>query len=123
MGRRAVFFSIQKGKQRRLFHPSAKATTQLRTLIYCNEIITSIAQMKYRMCRTLRLSVETELGGIECQGAELIQVVRDILRKYESTGLASRYLRRDGKVGWRATEKLREELFEQEQEAIDEQNE
>jgi hypothetical protein len=76
--------------------------------------------MKYRMDKMLRLTVETELGGIECRGAELNQVVRDILGKYECMGLASRYVRKDGRIGWRATDKLREDLFEQEQDALDE---
>jgi hypothetical protein len=76
--------------------------------------------MKYHMDRTLRLSVETELGGIDSRGSQLDQIIREILRKYESTGLACRYVRKDGNIGWRATDKFRQELFEQEQELIEE---
>jgi hypothetical protein len=40
------------------------------------------------------------------------------LGRLESGGYASRYFRKDGKLGWRATEEMREELLKQEQNAI-----
>ena len=37
----------------------------------------------------------------------------------EQKGHASRYLRKDGRIGWRATDKLREDLFERMQDALE----
>jgi hypothetical protein len=47
------------------------------------------------------------------------EIVAGILCEFESVGHASRYARKDGKLGWRSTDKMREDLFEQEQEALD----
>ena len=52
-----------------------------------------------------------------------IVITAIILGDFASRGFASRYLRRDGKIGWRATNKMREDLFERMQEALDEQEE
>ncbi len=73
---------------------------------------------RIRMDQILSLTIDTELVGIDCRGEERSQVIRDILYRYERTGLARRYLRKDGNVGWRATDSLREDVREQEDEAI-----
>ena len=48
-------------------------------------------------------------------------IVASILSDLEKVGHASRYVCKDGMIGFRATQKLREDLFEQMQDAIDEQ--
>ena len=46
------------------------------------------------------------------------EIIAGILGKLESVGHARRYIRKDGKLGWRATDEMREDLFKQEQDAI-----
>ena len=79
--------------------------------------------MKYRMDQTLRLSVEEVFEDRKARYPNLTsrEVVASILGELEKVGHASRYVRQDGKIGFRATAKLREDLFERMQEAIDEQ--
>ncbi len=80
--------------------------------------------MKYHMDdKTLRFEVEIEYESIKNQYHNLKphEIVAGILSRFEGRGHASRYVRKDGRIGWRATNKLREHLFEQEQEAIEEQ--
>jgi hypothetical protein len=74
------------------------------------------------MDRELRLSVDGELvaRGSQLQGLSSRQAVAIILGGLEKIGYATRYVRKDGIIGWRATEKFRENLFQQMQEAIDE---
>jgi len=80
--------------------------------------------MKVPMDKTLKLSVEEEFPSIKakCPVLNSRQIIAIILVDFERAGHASRYLRKDGKIGWRATDKMREELFERMQEAIDEQD-
>lgn len=79
--------------------------------------------MKYRMDQTLRLEVEIEYEHIKDSLPNLTprEVVAGILSEFERKGHASRYVCKDGKIGFRATNKLREDLFEQEQDAMDDQ--
>jgi len=72
--------------------------------------------------KTLRFEVEIEYESVKDRYPNLKswEIVAGILSKFESRGHASRYVRKDGRIGWRATEKLRQDLFEHEQEAIDE---
>jgi hypothetical protein len=46
------------------------------------------------------------------------EIIAGILSQLENVGYASRYIRKDGKLGWRATDEMREDLFKQEQAAI-----
>jgi hypothetical protein len=79
--------------------------------------------MEYQMDQTLRLSVEEEFQHVraKCPMLNSRQIIAIILGNFEKTGHVSRYLRKDGKIGWRATDKMRKDLFERMQEAIDEQ--
>jgi hypothetical protein len=79
--------------------------------------------MKYQMDQTLRLSVEEVFEDRKARYPNLTsrEVVSGILGEFERAGHASRYVRHDGKIGFRATDKFREHLFERMQEAIDEQ--
>ena len=77
--------------------------------------------MKYYMDRTLKFWVDVEYERIKHNYPYLkpSEIVAGILCEFESVGHASRYARKDGKLGWRSTDKMREDLFEQEQEALD----
>lgn len=79
--------------------------------------------MKVPMDKMLELSVEEEFRDREARFPNYSprSIVALILGDFEKAGFASRYLRSDNKIGWRATQKLREDLFERCQEAIDEQ--
>ena len=79
--------------------------------------------MRYLMDETLRLTVEEVFEDRKARYPNLTsrEVVSGILGEFERAGHASRYVRQDGKIGFRATDKLREDLFERMQEAIDEQ--
>jgi hypothetical protein len=76
--------------------------------------------MKYHMDKTLRFWVEHEYESRKSKYPNLSQsqIVAGILCNFESTGHARRFVRKDGKIGWRATDKMREDLFEQEQDAL-----
>jgi hypothetical protein len=80
--------------------------------------------MKYYMDKTIRECVEPEYEAIKnrYQYLSRSQVIAGILSRYENKGHASRFLRRDGNLGWRATDKLRAHLYEQEQDAIENDN-
>lgn len=81
--------------------------------------------MTYYMDKTLRDHVEAEYEAINGRYQHLTrwQVIAGILSRYERAGHASRFLRRDGKLGWRATDKLRVHLYEREQDALDDKDE
>jgi hypothetical protein len=77
-------------------------------------------EMKYYMARSLKFWVEAEHETTKHKYSALSrsQIIAGILGRLENGGYASRYLRKDGKLGWRATDEMREELFKQEQKAI-----
>lgn len=79
--------------------------------------------MKYPMDRTLRFEVDIEYERIKGRLPNLKphEIVAGILSEFEGKGHASRYIRKDGRLGWRTTDKLREYLFELEQDALDDQ--
>lgn len=80
--------------------------------------------MKYPMDKTLSFEVEIRYDSNKAKYPNLRprEIVAGILSEFESEGHASRYVRKDGRIGWRATDKLREDLYEQEQDAIEEQD-
>jgi hypothetical protein len=77
--------------------------------------------MQYHMDKTLRFWVEHEAESTKRKFPNLSQsqLIASILCEFESAGHANRFVRKDGKIGWRATDKMREDLFEQEQAALD----
>lgn len=76
--------------------------------------------MRYHIDRTLRFWViaECRTNRHRYPNLKRAEIIAGILGRLEKEGYASRYLRRDGKLGWRATDEMREELFKQEQNAI-----
>jgi hypothetical protein len=75
------------------------------------------------MDETLRLSVDEMFRDRKARypNFNARQILAVILGELEKRGHARRYLRKDGKIGWRSTETMREDLFEQMQEVMDEQ--
>jgi len=43
------------------------------------------------------------------------EIIGGILSQLENAGYASRFIRKDGKLGWRSTDEMREDLFTREQ--------
>lgn len=76
--------------------------------------------MKFHMDKTLRFWVEHEYERSKREYPSLnqLQIIASILCEFENVGHASRFVRKDGKIAWRATDKMREDLFEQEQDAL-----
>jgi hypothetical protein len=93
---------------------------QINTLIYCSELIRRDSAMKYHMDRQLRFWVKAEYKSTKHLYPNLkrAEIIAGILSQLESTGHANRYIRKDRKLGWRATDEMREDLFKQEQNAI-----
>ena len=77
--------------------------------------------MKYYMDRTLKFWVDAQYAQVKHKYPYLkpSEIVAGIISEFESVGHASRYVRNDGKLGFRSTDKMREDLFEQEQDALD----
>jgi hypothetical protein len=75
--------------------------------------------MKYHMDRQLRFWVEAEYQNNKHRLPNLkrSEVIGGILAQLQNEGYASRFLRKDGEVGWRATDEMREDLFKREQNA------
>jgi hypothetical protein len=46
------------------------------------------------------------------------EIIAGILSQLENAGYASRFMRKDGKLGWRSTDEMREDLFSREQKAM-----
>lgn len=76
--------------------------------------------MKYHMSRSLGFWVEAEYKGASQKYPNLkrSEIIAGILSKLESLGYVSRYIRKDGELGFRVTDEMRRELFTQEQNAI-----
>ena len=76
--------------------------------------------MKYHMDRSLKFWVQAEYRSTKHRYPNLkrSEIIAGILGQLESVAYANRYIRKDGKLRWRATDEMREDLFKQEQAAI-----
>jgi hypothetical protein len=74
----------------------------------------------YQMNRQLRFWVMAEYQNTKHRYPNLkrSEIIAGILSQLESTGYASRFMRKDGKLGWAATDEMREDLFTREQKII-----
>jgi hypothetical protein len=92
----------------------------INTLIYCNQIIKRNSDMQYQLSRELRFWVLAEYESTKHRYPNLkrSEIIAGILSQLESAGYASRFIRKDGKLGWRATDEMREDLFTREQKTI-----
>jgi hypothetical protein len=77
--------------------------------------------MKYRMTKKLKVSV-----GIACEERKASTAampeharVAEVLHEFEQAGNAMRYLRADGKIGWKATPRMLDWLADAEREAVE----
>jgi hypothetical protein len=78
--------------------------------------------MKVRMSKTLKFWV-----GVACEERKARtrlkskqSLIAEVLHEWEEAGEAMRYLRTDGKIGWKATSKMLERLADAEHDAKDE---
>jgi hypothetical protein len=81
--------------------------------------------MKSRMSKTLKfwVDVECEHRKHRVAGESKQAFVAEILHEWEELGEAMRYLRPDGKIGWKATPRMRNRLADAERDAKDELDE
>jgi hypothetical protein len=78
--------------------------------------------MKFRMSKELRFWVDVECDNRQVsrrphisKGDQITQILSD----FENAGDAMRYLRSDGKIGWKATPRMLDRLAEAEREAVE----
>jgi hypothetical protein len=81
--------------------------------------------MKLRLSKTLKfwVDVECEQRNASTPPKSKQALTEEILREWEETGEAMRYLRANGKIGWRATPKMLDRLADAERDAKDELDE
>jgi hypothetical protein len=75
--------------------------------------------MKFHMTKTLRFWVECALDTDDAGYGEEDQVAR-VLQRFEAAGDAMRYVRADGKIGWKATPAMLTKLRDAERDAEEE---
>ena len=77
--------------------------------------------MKFRMSRILRFWVDFEYEEVRNQDSDHTksELIAAILREFEETGDAMRYLNADGRVAWKATPRMLAKLADAEREAKD----
>jgi hypothetical protein len=77
--------------------------------------------MKFHMSKNLRFWVDVEYERIKRDNANRtrLQLLGQILRRFEKAGDAMRYLDVEGRVAWKATPRMLIRLADAEQEAID----
>ena len=77
--------------------------------------------MARQLDRTLSLwiDVEMQIAKLHSPRTSQTTLFRSVLLEFEERGLASRHLRSNGKIGWRATPKLLSHLREAELDVTD----
>jgi len=76
--------------------------------------------MQYRLDKTLKFCVDLELSRTECGRRKPDKrLLSSILIEFEAVGAAMRYVDRKGRIAWKATPKLLEEISDDEAEAED----
>ena len=80
--------------------------------------------MARQLDRTLSLwiDVEMQIAKLHSPRASKTTLFRSVLLEFEERGFASRRLRSNGKIGWRATPKMHEYLQDAELDATDDLN-
>jgi hypothetical protein len=78
-------------------------------------------KMKLRMTKKLKFWVD-----VACEQRKestflkgRLALVSEVLREFEQTGDAMRYVRADGKIGWKLTPQMLDRLADAERDAID----
>jgi hypothetical protein len=77
--------------------------------------------MKLRMTKMLKFWVDVACGrkGTTLADKSRHALVTEVLREFEQTGDAMRYVRADGNIGWKLTPQMLDRLADAEREAID----
>jgi hypothetical protein len=77
--------------------------------------------MKFRMTRKLKFYVDVacEERGASTAAMPEQALVAEVLHEFEQAGNAMRYLRADGKIGWKATPRMLDWLADAECEAVE----
>ena len=80
--------------------------------------------MKFHMTKVLRfwVDVEYERTRDDCPGGSRIQLIAQILRKFEEAGEAMRYLNGKVEIAWKAAPAMLSRLADAEQEARDDES-
>jgi hypothetical protein len=80
--------------------------------------------MRFRMTKTLYFWVDVQYERIKRDNANRtrLQLLGQILRRFEKAGDAMRYLDVEGRVAWKATAKMLTRLADAEQEARDDES-
>ena len=83
------------------------------------------ARMKFRMSDNLRFWVDVEYQRIKkhVPGLTRSELISRILREFEESGDAMRYVNTKGEIAWKATPGMLTKLANAEQEAIDDMKE
>jgi hypothetical protein len=73
------------------------------------------------ICTALRFWVEAEVSREASHHPDLprLQLAAKVLSELEQAGDAMRYVRADGKIGWKATPRMLDRLADAERDAID----
>jgi hypothetical protein len=77
--------------------------------------------MKLRMTKKLKFWVDVACEQTKAQrgGKSMRALVAEVLSEFEQAGNAMRYLRADGKIGWKATPRMLDWLADAECEAVE----
>jgi hypothetical protein len=81
--------------------------------------------MKLRISKTLKLWIDVECEQRKAQAPPKSKqaLIAEVLHEWEEVGEAMRYLRADGKIGWKATQEMLDRLADAERDARDELDE
>ena len=77
--------------------------------------------MKSRVSRILKFWIDVECSreAARCPSLSKKKLIAMALHEFEEAGDAMRYLRSDGKIGWKATPRMLDRLADAECDAID----
>ena len=77
--------------------------------------------MKLRLSKTLTFWLDVACGQRkrDAAGKSKQALVAQVLHEWEEAGEAMRYLRADGKIGWRAAQQMLDRLADAEREAVE----
>jgi hypothetical protein len=80
-----------------------------------------LEKMKLRMTTTLKFWVDVACEQRKAQAAPESRqaLVAEVLHEFEQAGDAMRYLRADGKIGWKPTQWMLDRLADAEREAVE----
>ena len=78
--------------------------------------------MKFRISKTLKFWVDVACEQRKAQTPRKSKraLIAQVLHEWEEAGEAMRYLRADGKIGWKATQEMFDRLADAERDARDE---